>query len=314
MSPLKRGPELKMPELKVKVPAFLANLFHDLRERRLLPLVALLLVAIVAVPFLLGGDSEEEPPVASTSSPGATAGASNADGVRLTVVEAKPGLRDYRKRLQRHTPTDPFVQRHSGPVLDGAELSSQSATLSGEKTQVTTTTMESGSAPGTESGGAPPPTVDGDGPGLKFFEFVLDVQISRTEAQPDGSRRMGEPKVRRKVPGLTPLPSEETPVVTTMGVNLIKEKVMLMVSNEVTAVEGDATCVSGKESCQLLEVKPGFPLFFKYGPDSVLYKFKIVKVDVIWLTPKQAAERSTQDRAGLVAVGQAGAWVQSFSK
>ncbi|HEX7293214.1 MAG TPA: hypothetical protein VF259_01605, partial [Solirubrobacterales bacterium] len=90
-----------------------------------------------------------------------------------------------------------------------------------------------------------------------------------------------------------------------MGVNLIKEKVMLMVSNEVTSVEGDATCVAGKETCQLLEVKPGFPLFFKYGPDSVLYKLKIVKVDVIWLTPKQAAERSAQERGG---------FVQSFSK
>lgn len=296
-----------MPELKAKVPGFISDLFYDLRERRLLPLVALLLVAILAVPFLLGGGSEEEPPVASAPSPGPTAGASGAGDARLTVVEAKPGLRDYRKRLERHTPTDPFVQRHSGPVLEGAELSSQSATLSGGETSVTTTTTKSGSAPGaeaTEPGGTAPP-VDGDDPALKFFEFVLDIQISRTEAQPNGGKKMGEPRVRRKVPGLTPLPSEETPVVTTMGVNLVKEKVMLMVSNEVTSVEGDATCVSGKETCQLLEVKPGFPLYFKYGADSVVYKFKVVKVDVIWLTPKQAAQRSAQERGGLV---------QSFSK
>lgn len=311
MNPLKRGPELKVPKLKapeLKVPPFLADLFHDLRERRLLPLVALLVVAIVAVPFLLG-DSEEEPPVASAPSPGAAAGASSADGARLTVVEAKPGLRDYRKRLQRHTPTDPFQQRHAGPMLEGAELSSQSATLSGgEKAPVTsTTTTESGSTPGTEPaqpGSAAPPPVEDGGQGLKFFEFVVDVQISRTETRPDGSKAMGEPEVRRRVPALTPLPGEQTPVVTTMGVNVVKEKVLLMVSSEVTSLFGDAHCVSGKESCQLLEVKPGFPLTLVYGPNAVRYKVKIVKVDVIWISRKEARSPG-RERAGLV---------QSFSK
>ena len=36
------------------------DLYYDLRERRLLPLVALVLVAIVAVPFLLSSGSEPE--------------------------------------------------------------------------------------------------------------------------------------------------------------------------------------------------------------------------------------------------------------
>ena len=50
------GPELKMPKLKgsdAKVPPVLADLYYDLRDRRLLPLIALILVAIVAAPFLL---------------------------------------------------------------------------------------------------------------------------------------------------------------------------------------------------------------------------------------------------------------------
>ena len=55
MKRLKAGPELKMPDLKV--PDFLVDLYWDLRDRRLLPLVGLAIVAIVAVPFLLGGGS-----------------------------------------------------------------------------------------------------------------------------------------------------------------------------------------------------------------------------------------------------------------
>ena len=60
MSMLKKGPELKMPELKV--PDFALDLYYDLKERHLLPLVAILLVAVVALPILLSsGSSEAEP-------------------------------------------------------------------------------------------------------------------------------------------------------------------------------------------------------------------------------------------------------------
>ncbi len=53
-----KGPELKMPE--PKAPAFLADLYYDLRDRRLLPLLALVVVAIAATPFLLGQEFRAE--------------------------------------------------------------------------------------------------------------------------------------------------------------------------------------------------------------------------------------------------------------
>ena len=40
MNMLKKGPEIKLPELKVPEP--ILNVFYDLRERHLLPLVAVL--------------------------------------------------------------------------------------------------------------------------------------------------------------------------------------------------------------------------------------------------------------------------------
>ena len=51
MNWLKKGPELKLSELKV--PGFLYDLCYDLKERHLLPLVALLIVAIIARADLL---------------------------------------------------------------------------------------------------------------------------------------------------------------------------------------------------------------------------------------------------------------------
>ena len=104
-----------MPKLKggeMKVPPFFADLYADLRDRRLLPLIALIAVAIVATPFLLGGGSTKWNP---SSSAGAVAGGSAPASQELTVVKAAPGLRNYKKRLAHRSPTNPFKQRFTGP-------------------------------------------------------------------------------------------------------------------------------------------------------------------------------------------------------
>ncbi len=88
----------------------LRDLYRDLRDRRLLPVVIALAVAIVAVPFLLGGGGSD--PV-SPSVPAATseAGAGGADPLSPVVLADVPGLRDYRKRLDEFQSRDPSSSR-----------------------------------------------------------------------------------------------------------------------------------------------------------------------------------------------------------
>ena len=106
------GPELKMPELKV--PPFLSDLYYDLRDRRLLPLVG-------------AGRSSRSSRCRSCSAaarrsrsrrPGLgrrSPRPRGADGRRSSPSSRRrPGLRDYRKRLDGRTPTDPFKQRFTG--------------------------------------------------------------------------------------------------------------------------------------------------------------------------------------------------------
>ncbi|HET9592633.1 MAG TPA: hypothetical protein VFP17_06940, partial [Solirubrobacterales bacterium] len=131
-----KGPDLKMPELKV--PPFAKDLFEDLRDRRLLPLVALVLVAIVAVPFLLSDGAEPKPVTVKPAPKPAGASAS-----ALTVVRSTPGLRDYRKRLRGRTPTDPFKKPSSPQDLSGAQLGTP-GNNGFESDEVTTTTTSSG--------------------------------------------------------------------------------------------------------------------------------------------------------------------------
>lgn len=292
------GPELKMPDLKaLKVPGFLVDLYWDLRDRHLLPLLGLLLAAIVAVPFLLGGDSEDPSfsEVQKIAEEAATAEASGAGPARLSVVEAKPGLRDYRKRLGGRTPTDPFEQRLTAPQVAGADLpeakeASSSSGGGGESSETTVkaetkggsvTVTETGE-PGKESpdGSVSPPS-GGDGNGITVYRFTVDARIVRTEVDANGVRKTGEPTTRREVVPGTPLPGAKAPAVTYLGLGAKGRKALLLISPDVSAIYGDGECTSGLEACQVIEVEPGFPQTFVYGPNEARYKITVLKIEAI---------------------------------
>lgn len=120
------------------MPTVLSDLYWDLRDRRLLPLVGLLLVAIVAAPILLNDEGSSEPVRVPPVGSGAQQSAS------LAVLPAEPGLREPSKRLAGHPSKDPFRQHYTAPLLKpGAKP------VSGSKfaTTTTTTTTTGGEAP-----------------------------------------------------------------------------------------------------------------------------------------------------------------------
>lgn len=291
-----KGPELKMPELKA--PAVVADLYYDLRDRRLLPVIGLVLVAIIATPFLLSQgpeEGEEAIPV-----PAAIEALKESGGHRtttLTVVEANPGLRDYRKRLRRRTPLDPF-RTFGKPSLKGAQLggeggegaSTSSAPLTStsttvEKTKTTetseTTTTDEGSSGGAAPGSTPGSGGDGDLPHGVLFAFGVDVSIVHVSRDAEGHKQTSKPDVRKKVLPTVSLPSQETAVVTYMGISPKTRKPLFLVSDQVTGVFGEGKCVTGTEVCQLIELEPGFPETFEIGEGGDLYKVKVIDVEAV---------------------------------
>ncbi len=298
MKRLRSGPDLKLP--KLKVPGFLVDLYLDLRDRRLLPLVALGLVAIVAVPFLLGGGEQKPPPPPIRDGGGSASAGGRAS---FTVVESTPGLRDYRKRLRARSATDPFKQRYTSANLTGTKLGSggeqssegtptvttttktnitQTTTPSGETTTQTTTGTknEPGSPAGEES--SPPTGHQGEAsPHLTYYSFAIDVKITHTTSAPEGGKSQPDSEVRHRVIPPAALPSTKTQVVTYMGISPKTRKPMLLVSDSVSAVFGEAKCLSGSESCQLVEVEIGIPTTFVYGPDDARYKINVFKVEPV---------------------------------
>lgn len=309
-----RSQQLKLPELKV--PLVLSNLYWDLRDRRLLPLVALLLVAIVAAPFLLGSGGKSPEPTARVPASGAGAQRS----ASLVVLPAEPGLREPSKRLAGRLSKDPFKQHYTAPLLKpGAAPVSETktaTTTTSTSTSATTTTDGGGSTTSSSTEGSsesvPPPVPsqpagnpgppqphggtahggsggsggsggNGNGDavppsGLTYYAFAVDVQITQIRTKPDGSIETSGPTVRQEVEPPAALPGEKAPVVTYMGASSKTHNPLFLISTEVTEVFGEGKCVAGTSTCQLIELEPTFPVTFVYGQNDVRYKLNVLKV------------------------------------
>ncbi len=128
------APKLSRPSLggpDLHAPKFLVDLYADLRDRRLLPLVALLVIAIIAAPILLAGKGDHEEPAAIT--PAAVAEGETKDA-GLTVVPAETGLHDYQRRLGHRVALNPFRRLPEEERAPASEASgSESASASGSE-------------------------------------------------------------------------------------------------------------------------------------------------------------------------------------
>jgi hypothetical protein len=274
----------------VEMPKVVTDLYEDLKDRHLLPLVAVLLIAIPAAPILLDGKGSEPAPAPST------AGLPSATGkpAQLTVVSDNPGLRDYRRRLGHLQQKNPFKQHFMAPRVAGANLGTTTTTST---TSSTSTTSTSGIVTNSASGGdlpssppatgqtvpyAPAPGTPGADTGnsggghgptkvkveTKFVHYEVDVRAGVP----------GKTKKLRGVHELQMLPSQKNPVAVFMGVSGDGKRAMFLVSSEVTSTFGDVRCGFGDSSCQLVELTPGIPVTFTYGAKDKRYQINVLKL------------------------------------
>jgi hypothetical protein len=291
-----KGPELKLSDLKV--PAVLRDLYRDLVDRRLLPLVGLVLVAIVATPFLLGGGGK---PVVPAPEP--IAGGS-AEEAGLTVLPAEPGLREPSKRLAGLPSKDPFRQHYTAPVFNKGAAPTSETRTSSSSSSTSTSTSSTETSPEASSGGggsstpapeaaSPPQSSAGGGHGgpggpgslqpgeIQLYSFAIDVKVAHTESTRAGDRKMGAPETRGEVKPASPLPGKKAPVLTYLGVDTGGKKALMLVSPEATSLFGDNKCLSGLSTCQLLALEQGTPEVVAFGDNGSRYKFELLKIEPV---------------------------------
>jgi hypothetical protein len=273
MNFLKKGPDLKLSE--IKVPGFLQDIYYDLKDRHLLPVTAILIVAIVAVPIALGQSGSKDPVPSEAEGAAAAQSTVTAQSGQL-IAKSEPRLREYQRRLHHLQAKDPFKQQYSGQESASGSLQSESEPPSSESSSIESSESSPSAEPfpSSETGGEP----SGSPGKLTYFSFAIDVRIIALPTQPGGEKKV---TVRHNLPELTMLPNRETPAIVYMGSTKDGKKAVMTVSSDVQAIFGDAKCVLGSDTCQLLAMEPGLPETFVYGAAERVYKIELLKIRLV---------------------------------
>jgi hypothetical protein len=248
-----------------KVQKFFGDLVYDLRNRGLLPVVVLLLVALVAIPVVISRGGSSSAPIADTAA--LQEAVASAPEAQSAVVAYEPGLRKYQDRLDKLSPKDPFEQQFSAAVQAATELS---GTVSGGGATGTTT-----------SGGEPTGTVEptsGGGSGSKKKKKKKNARTLYASYQTDvmvGEAGASLQSLTNVAP-LTPLPSETVPVLIYLGPNAGGQYGLFLVSNKVSQLTGPGVCIPAPDDCALLALSPGQTEDLVYDADGKTYRVQLV--------------------------------------
>ena len=294
---------------------FLKDLYADLRDRKLLPLVVVLPIAILAVPMLLKQDPEVPPPPSSEAP--MPEGAPTA-----AVLTSAPTLKDYRERLDDLREKNPFAADPSasspgGTPPDGAiqEVSADTSTSTSSETTSFSETYDDTVSSSSTSDDSTNVIVDGgDGGGgngdpggtpdsgstSQWYEFQVDV-----EAGP-----AGDTSVRNNLGELTVLPSKSNPVAVYLGIAKGGKEAVFMVSPDVVGVSGGGSCSPSPASCELLTLGEGDEEKFDYAPSGEPDTFVIEVKDIRFVPVKNPVDRARE--AGSVDATAAASGARAF--
>jgi hypothetical protein len=229
--------------------SYLNALIADLREKRLWPVAVALLVALVAVPVLLGGKTSATPPAQVTplSAP-------------VTQIPGYPAV-----SIQKF----PTVSKLDGPARDPfIQQKLPSAAAPSTSTTSTITTTPTGT---TGSGGSSASTGAGTGAGTTTTPSVAPMPPSSLPAHPvkpappgltarqayhvtiSITNSAGGLDTIDPVQRLSPIPSEKRPLLIELGVLKGGNRVLFAVQPG-TVVSGPGTCTPGPIDCEILSL------------------------------------------------------------
>jgi len=266
---------------------FLRNIVRDLVEKRLWPVAAVLLLALVATPFALGRTtSEPVGPTPATVTPGGADRPARAV-VSLAAVPAR--------RVRDEAVRNPFraqaVKRRKD--ADGANAAGAQASTSGSGADSSAGADPSGS--GASSGSAAP--AGGSDPGAGGGSSPVTVTPkpkpkpkakALKPVDPEDTHRLtlrfGETSAELKPMGsvarLLPLPSAADPFFVFLGVLQDHKTAVFLISADAT-VTGDGTCRPSPENCETVELRAGETEFFDLAagtPEAKQYQLDVVRI------------------------------------
>ncbi len=245
------------------VSRFFRGILTELRQKRLWPVVALLLAAVVAVPFLLSKSTSPAPlPQAQVPTPTPTPAAGSAIptlNVQTTATRShltgpahNPFATVASTSTVSHGSTPTVVSTATSTAGTGG-ASSSTATGAGGSSTATSKGSSSGSSPGTlgTTPSSNPPSVTANPKpkaapsGLKPTQ-AYDVALAITTA-------MGGVNTTDPLERLSVIPSDRHPMLVELGVAQDSHRVLFAVQPG-TIVSGPGACTPGPIDCEILSL------------------------------------------------------------
>jgi hypothetical protein len=255
-----------------KVQKFFGDLVYDLRTRNLLPVVIMLAVGIVAVPFLISRGSNNDSSV--SLGPTASAAAPSPLTENAVVAYHPPGLRNAKKRLNDLGPKNPFIQQFTGGTSKpGGGSTTLDGVLPVQGSIPGLNTPSSGSGGTGGSGGSGGGKGGNGSSGGKtqtvYTYYVTDVTVNEAG---------GTPAPINNVRQFQFLPNDARPVLVYLGTASAGKQALFLVSKNVTSVGGNGVCFPSADACQLLGLNAGAGADLLYGPDGKTYHLQVTKI------------------------------------
>ena len=241
------------------------DIWQDLREKRLWPVAAALLVALVAVPFVMV-DSEEVPSEAGT--PAAAPKRLEPLGGKALVAASDHSIQDGSalRAFLRKNPFQPIERLAANPAGLAAGASESAPPTGGTSGPTTISSAGGGASSGPTGGsgftpgpmGSPePPTGGGGGDGndggnsetrsvVKQYTYTANLHFGVT----------GRETFYRELTQLSPLPNDEATMLMFLGVTADGKRAVFLVDNGLQAF-GEGRCKPSASKCTFLYMASG---------------------------------------------------------
>ncbi len=221
---------------------FFQDIWHDLREKRLWPLAAAMLLGIVAIPAVLTKSATEpaQPTAVTTPAPKAKGGSVLALDVETPASSGKGSSLDS---FSRDNPFTPPGYRKGAKAADSETV--DVATAGGEVEG----TVEVGGGGGAPTGDSAPqsPLPVPVGPRTTTeFEYVADITFWQ------GDRRRSIRGLRK----LDMLPNDSAPVLIFLGATSDGGDAVFLVDSTLKAF-GEGNCSPSRANCTFVMIGPG---------------------------------------------------------
>ena len=289
---------------------FFSSLKDDLLNRRMLPFLVVLgvaLVGAVAYAVLSGGSSTTSTVSVSASSGGSPVVA----GVAVSQAPANPD-RPISETTNGASKQHEGYARNPFIPLPGAGTTSAGAASTVPSTTSTTPSSPSGSGTSTSSAGgatpAPAPAPEPKAPAKPAPPEPVYHVLALFGLAPVAPALSSTLRPYENIKRLTPLPAT-TPLVVFMGVTAGGKSATFTLVGE-AILHGNGACLPSASQCQAIDLRPGQVEQLEYLPpngQTIVYELKVLSISASKASAA-AAQRSyrVQSRAGREALRHSG--------